>query len=169
MPILNPDHLLEQAHRLIAGPSAGPPRQVDIRRAISTAYYAVFHDTLIAAADSVAGRAHRGTARYALVYRGIDHQGFRSVLDLARRPVLPAPHRKYAPPDGFSPAIREFAAAGLSLQERRHTADYDPMPRFRAADAILAIAAAEAARSYWRDAPVAEREILLWLMLFRPR
>lgn len=82
---------------------------------------------------------------------------------------MPAPHRKYAPPDGFSPAIREFAAAGLSLQERRHTADYDPMPRFRAADAILAIAAAEAARSYWRDAPVAEREILLWLMLFRPR
>jgi hypothetical protein len=53
--ILNPEHLLEQAERLIEPPPAGPPRQVDIRRAISSAYYAVFHATLAAAARRFGG------------------------------------------------------------------------------------------------------------------
>jgi len=48
---LNPDHLFEQAERLVAPPPAGPPRQVDLRRAISAAYYGLFHFCLIAAAD----------------------------------------------------------------------------------------------------------------------
>jgi hypothetical protein len=48
--ILNPDHLLEQADKLISPPAAGPPRQVDLRRAISSAYYGLFHSCLTAAA-----------------------------------------------------------------------------------------------------------------------
>jgi hypothetical protein len=51
MAILNPKHLLDQAARLIIPPPAGPPRQVDVRRAISSAYYGAFHATLIAAAS----------------------------------------------------------------------------------------------------------------------
>jgi hypothetical protein len=37
--ILNPEHLFEQAEKLVIPPPAGPPRQVDIRRAVSAAYY----------------------------------------------------------------------------------------------------------------------------------
>src|SRR5215216_7618181 len=43
--ILNPEHLFDQAEKLILSPPAGRPRQVDIRRAISAAYYGVFHAT----------------------------------------------------------------------------------------------------------------------------
>jgi hypothetical protein len=50
MATLNPDHLLAQAERLIRAPPAGPPLQVDVRRAISAAYYSVFHAVLTAAA-----------------------------------------------------------------------------------------------------------------------
>jgi hypothetical protein len=35
---LNPDHLFEQADKLIATPAVGAPRQVDLRRGISSAY-----------------------------------------------------------------------------------------------------------------------------------
>lgn len=44
MVILNPEHLLEQAERLIEPPAAGPPRQVDVRRAVAIAMWL---DTLI--------------------------------------------------------------------------------------------------------------------------
>src|SRR3954454_4175598 len=37
--ILNPEHLFQQAEQLILPPAAGPPRQVNIRRAISAAYF----------------------------------------------------------------------------------------------------------------------------------
>jgi hypothetical protein len=43
--VLNPSHLFEQANKLVAI-QVGPPRQVDIRRAISAAYYATFHATM---------------------------------------------------------------------------------------------------------------------------
>jgi hypothetical protein len=50
--ILNPDHLFDQADRLIVS-TAGPPRQVDLRRAISAAYYGVFHIVATAVADQL--------------------------------------------------------------------------------------------------------------------
>ena len=46
MPIPNPEHLLDQAERL-AATGTGAPRQTNLRRAISAAYYAVFHRTLV--------------------------------------------------------------------------------------------------------------------------
>lgn len=68
MAVLNPSHLFEQANKLIAI-QVGPPRQVDIRRAISAAYYATFHATITAAADQFIGVTNRDTSRYGLVYR----------------------------------------------------------------------------------------------------
>jgi hypothetical protein len=73
------------------------------------------------------------------------------------------------PQDGFSQSIQDYASAALSLQESRHIADYDPRPRFRAADANLAIAAAQSALAEWNTAPIDQRDALLWLLLFRPR
>lgn len=169
MPILNPDHLLEQARRLIVAPPSGPPRQVDIRRAISAAYYGIFHTVLIAAADSVVGRVHRSSARYALVYRSIDHRNFKTVLGDILKSQVPPAYRALAPRDGFAPSIRTFAEAAVSLQVRRHAADYDPLPRFRTADAIVAIEMATAALKSWQDAPAEQRETVLWLLLFHAR
>ena len=67
MATLNPDHLFEQADKLVVPPRAGPPRQVDLRRAISAAYYGIYHFCLTAAADEFVGVIHRATSRYAAI------------------------------------------------------------------------------------------------------
>lgn len=65
--MLDPDHLLDQAERLLAPTvGAGPARPTDLCRAVSATYYAVFHAGLIAAADLFTGTAERGTLLYGL-------------------------------------------------------------------------------------------------------
>src|SRR6516225_6669624 len=76
--ILNPDHLFEQAEELIS-PRAGRPRQVDVRRAISAAYYAIFHAIITAATDQFVGVTNRDESRYGLVYRSVDHRWLREL------------------------------------------------------------------------------------------
>ena len=73
------------------------------------------------------------------------------------------------PAGGFVPDISRFARAVVWLQERRHTADYDPGPRFRTDDAHDAIEIARSAQKEWQTAPSEQKEALLWLLLFRPR
>jgi hypothetical protein len=169
MPMLNPEHLLQQAARLIEAPQSGPARQVDIRRAMSASYYAIFHLVLIAAADSVVGRVHRGTPRYGRVYRSIEHKDLKTLCDIAQRPSLPASYQPHAPAGAFGRDIQSFAKAALWLQGLRHTADYDPGPRFHTTDASNAIAIARSARKDWQTAPNEQKEALLWLLVFRPR
>src|SRR4051794_12882066 len=53
--IPNAEHLLDQAERLIAPGGRGAPRQVDLRRAISNSYYALFHAVSMAGADQFIG------------------------------------------------------------------------------------------------------------------
>jgi hypothetical protein len=82
---LDPEHLCDQAERLVAPPPAGPPRQVDIRRAVSAAYYAIFHASVTAAADQIVGRTKRAGSEYGLVCRSIDHRWLRELCDDVKR------------------------------------------------------------------------------------
>ncbi len=169
MPILNPEHLLEQADRLTAPPPAGPPRQVDLRRAISAAYYAVFHFVLIAGADEFVGRINRRTQRYALVYRSADHRSF---LDLCKEALKPTPvpkYLRYLPGNGLGRNIQAFASAAKELQEKRHLADYDPSYRVKTSDAAKAIGTARSAIASFQRANGARRKAFLTLLLFSPR
>ena len=72
---MNPDHLLDQANLLIQASVAGAPRQVDLRRAISTAYYALFHFAMSAAADMAVSKAARrnNPDGHARAYQSINH------------------------------------------------------------------------------------------------
>jgi len=167
--ILNPEHLFEQADRLIVPPQAGPPRQVDVRRAISAAYYGVFHATLTAAADHFVGSAKRGTRQYGLVYRSVQHGALRSLCELATKPRLAAKYAPHVPNGSFGPNISAFAAAAFELQEKRHSADYDPLIRVKTSDAKLAIGTARAALQRFDSATASEREAFLTLLLFTPR
>jgi hypothetical protein len=167
--ILNPEHLLDQARKLIAPPPAGPPRQVDLRRAVSAAYYSVFHATLTAAADEFIGKAARSTPQYALVYRSIEHASLRTLCIEATQ-LKPSPkYVRYVPPAGFGPDIQLYGIAALELQERRHAADYDPSIRLRTADAVLAVNTARTALERFAKAAADRRKAFLALLLFRPR
>jgi hypothetical protein len=169
LPILNPDHLLEQAEKLIEPPPAGPPRQVDIRRAISAAYYSVFHATLRAAADLYVGVIYRATSRYTLVYRSIDHKDLRDLCSKVRERNLSAKLTQYAPVGGFDTEIMAFAQALLELQEKRLDADYNPSIRVRSSDAQLAIGAARNTLQRLQSADPSNREAFLGLLLFKIR
>lgn len=166
---LNPDHLFEQAEKLVEAPQAGPPRQVDVRRAISAAYYAVFHALLTAVADQFVGRTKRGTIEYALVYRSVSHGWLKSVCDGLKSSQAKRPFSQHAPHGGFGPDIQMLALAVLDLQEKRHSADYDPVGMVRTPDALLAIRLGRTALARFGRAPAANRTRFLALLAFPPR
>lgn len=169
MTIPNPEHLFDQADRLLASPFPGPIRQTDLRRAISAAYYGLFHTCLIAAADEFVGAAHRATNRYGLVYRGIDHRTLREVCDEAKKPTPSARYMPHLPPGGFDSAIRAFSDTASELQRKRHLADYNPVPRLKRADAELALSTARDAVRAFARADEEHRKLFLTLLVCPPR
>ena len=169
MALLNPSHLLEQAEQLVAPPAGGAPRQADLRRAISNAYYAVFHTVISRAADDFIGKTQRQNPRYALVYRSIDHRTLRELCKEIQKPNPTAKLRPYVPKSGLGADLRALAAAVVDLQEKRHLADYDPLYRVRLSDASLAVATARTAIQRFDAANRSARKMFLSLLAFSPR
>ena len=169
MTVLNPDHLLDQADRLITPPVGGAPRQADLRRAISNAYYAVFHEVVTQAADDFVGKKYRTSSRYELVYRSIDHRSFRKLCEDVTKSVLPAKYTKYTPGGGFGADMIALSTAVVNLQEKRHLADYDPLFRVKMSDAVLAVATGRTALIRFRNANRMRQKAFLSLLVFSPR
>lgn len=167
--VLSSEHLLDQAAKLVVPPPAGPPRQVDVRRAISAAYYAVFHHILTAGADSFVGVTKRGAPHYTLLYRSVDHRSLRELCTEARKQKPSSRYQQYAPADGFGADIKVFSTALIDLQEQRHAADYEPSILVRTSDAKLAIDKARTAIQRFRHAGIDEQKSFLTLLLFPPR
>jgi uncharacterized protein (UPF0332 family) len=65
--------LFEQADGLVTAARPEGPRQEDLRRAISTVYYALFHFAVTAAVNMIAAEEIRSSDLYALAYRSVDH------------------------------------------------------------------------------------------------
>jgi hypothetical protein len=169
MPILNPDHLFDQADRLAAAPVSGRPRQVDLRRAISSAYYGVFHFVLAALADEFVGVGQRSSGRYGLVYRSLDHRTLKDICGDIAKQTLPHRYTPYLPTEGFGADIQAFARGTIELQENRHRADYNPEPRFGSSEATLAISSARGAVQHFGRASQERKKAFLTLLLCPPR
>lgn len=169
MPVLNPDHLFEQADRLIAPPGGGAPRQADLRRAISNAYYGIFHAVLTEAADYFAGKSQRQTPIYQLVYRSIDHRSLRRLCEDVKKKTLPEKILQYEPTGGFGQDLIALTTAVVDLQEKRHLADYDPLFRVGMSDAVLAVATGRTAMARFQNANRPRRKAFLSLLVFSPR
>lgn len=166
--IPSPDQLLAQAERL-ASREAGAPRQVDLRRAISAAYYAMFHAILRTAADEVVGTSQRTSPLYELAYRSIDHARLRKLCEEAQQTTLSSRRARYVPTGSFTSDIRSFAASTLELQRHRHSADYDPSFRTTMSDAQVAIETARSGIARFDRASASEKRVFLFLLLFEPR
>jgi hypothetical protein len=169
MAVLDPFHLFDEAERLVVPPPAGAPSQVDLRRAISAAYYGVFHFCLGAAADEFIGVGQRATSRYALVYRSIDHRALKDVCSEAKKQAPPAKYAPYFPAGGFDPNIQAFSTAAIELQEKRHMADYNPLTKFRTSDAKVAVGTARSAVGRFQGANIEHRKAFLTLLICPPR
>lgn len=108
-----PKDLIDIAEHL-ARLDAGRPRQASLRRAISTAYYAVFHSVAQCCADTFVGWK-KPYDLYSPIYRSVDHARAKKVFKEFTR--------------GDNAGLASIGHVFVELQEQRHIADYDPEPR----------------------------------------
>jgi len=97
------------------------------------------------------------------------HGALRRLCAEAIKPQLVPKYIPHAPPGGFGTEIQAFAQGTLELQEKRHSADYDPSIRFNTSDAVLVIDVARTALAQFDSASAESREAFLGLLLFQPR
>ena len=75
---MNSRDLIETAHRLTEL-SPRRPSQANLRRALSTAYYAVFHCLAATAADALMGKGRNDA--WHQTYRALEHGSARRACD----------------------------------------------------------------------------------------
>jgi hypothetical protein len=169
MTLPNPEHLFDQAARLTVPQAPGAPRQVDLRRAVSAAYYSLFHAILTEAADVVVGRAQRASPLYGLVYRTVTHRGLRDLCEDFSKQNLPDRYARYVPVGAIDADLLVVAKAVVDLQQRRHSADYDPHYRLTTSEVELFLATGRAALGHWQRSSLEWRRAFVLLWLFPPR
>ena len=132
---------------LAVQPSRGRPLETNLRRAVSTAYYALFHCLAECCADTLVGGpgARRSRDAWRQIYRAVQHGRARErcieISTLARFPA----------------EIQNFAQVFANMQPLRHRADYDPDAEFSRNPVIQSINDAENAIRLFPNAPIADR------------
>lgn len=104
-------HMITMADELTRLP--GPPtfRQTFMRRAVSSAYYAVFHALCFICADELVGWGR--TTVLPPIYRALDHGNVRKKLTSNEARSI-------------APDVKRIGELFALLQEQRHAADYSP-------------------------------------------
>ena len=158
---MNPHDLLRAAYQLALEPSVGRPRQANLRRAISTAYYALFHALANCCADMLAGstRASRSQRAWRQTYRALEHGHAKN--QCMNQSVI----------SRFPPEIQDFGEAFTDMQGVRHIADYDPDPEqsFTRDSVLQRIAESERAILRFENTPAADRRAFAIYVLLRLR
>ena len=152
---INPRDLIKTARgMMVLGPQQ--PTQTDLRRAVSTAYYALFHCLALSGADLLIGAdgAERDSAWHQ-VYRALEHGKTMQVCNNKQRMAE------------FPESIREFAEAFVILQRERQQADYALEVRYNETFVLEEINRAEKAISHYERAGVQARRRFVALVLFR--
>lgn len=122
--MISAQDFLTHASELLSSGRRGAVPQVSLRRAISAAYYGLFHYLLADAADGLVGKTKRTDPSYGIVYRAFEHGRMR---DRAGRAInLPVKAARTLGISAFSDHVRNGAAIFVALQIERHKADYDP-------------------------------------------
>lgn len=155
--------------RLLTVAGTSPPSDAQLRRAVSTAYYALFHRVLQAAAQRFMGPNQENSAGYALIYRSFDHRHIRTVCEALNVHTLKDNIKRQLGRHAVSPDMRNFANTFSLLQDARHLADYDPESIFLPTDVLSLIGSANAAIEAFDRVAAGEQTDVLALMLVRVR
>ncbi len=141
-----PNDLLEQARHL-ANREPKRPKQASLRRAVSTAYYAIFPLLSIDTAKNWSRRAERPT-----IARMLDHTPMAKVCT-AKRDEL-SRYFKTRPPAGHKLEVLKhlhlIANTFVLMLQHRHTADYDSSVKWSRTDVLEKIESVEAAFQSWQ-------------------
>jgi len=153
--------LLEQARHL-ATREKKRPRQASLRRAVSTAYYALFH-LLIYEATLNWKRAEQR----AVLARFFEHGKMKSASEKQRaecdRYINAQPPPAPSPDLDCARHLRHIADSLVQTQHQRHRADYDNSKQWSRTEVLTLIALVEEAFQSWRairDEPIAQAYII---------
>lgn len=159
---MNPQDLLRIAEGLASGAlgdGRGRPRQAELRRAISAAYYALFHTLALCGANTLVGATHanRGQSEWIQVYRALEHGYARNQCN------------NRAAMSRFSLEIRRFGQLFVRMQQERQAADYDPNASFSRPEAIEFVSEASRIIAEFENADTTDRRAFAVFVLFRLR
>ena len=158
---MNPEDLIRIARGLAGGAisgNIGRPRQAELRRAVSAAYYALFHALARCCADTLVGAtpAIRSRSAWTQTYRALEHGYAKNQC------VRPAMGR-------FPPEIQEFGEMFAEMQRNRNIADYATESALSRAEALRLIGWSERVIANFSTAPIADRRAFSAYVLLRVR
>lgn len=150
------DDLLELAEHLTRR-DARRPKQSSLRRAASTAYYAVFHQLAFSCANELIGWSNPWDV-VTPIYRSLDHSNARRFFDRARSEKE------------FGDEIATVGRIFIRLQQVRHAADYSPEPFSLSRQEVLELVGlARQAVQLVREMPSDKRKLLAVNLIARQR
>lgn len=133
-----PDDLLEQAHHL-ATRETKRPRQASLRRAVSTAYYALFHLLTTEAVSNWKIASQRAS-----LARIFEHSRIKSASVRAASTAFSGEDAKVVV------HLRNVVKAFIELYENRQIADYDNATQWTRSEVLEQINLVEQAFTSWR-------------------
>jgi hypothetical protein len=157
------DDLLDQAEHL-ARLDPFRPKQANLRRAITSACYALFH--LLTLETSALYAA--GPALAARINRTLNHPEMKKASAMIANDKLPRALQPLGGGYSTPSDLKIVANTFMELQEARHAADYDLSRTFRRQEALDFVASAREAFQAWErvrktdDARVYLASFLLW-------
>jgi hypothetical protein len=166
-----PKDLLEQAESL-ANREPKRPKQASLRRAVSTAYYAVFHLLAAEGSEMLAPNVDKSTLH--LIQRWFDHGEMKKTCGKFSVSPLTTPLKELLG-ETASADLHRVVRTFIVLQEARHSADYDMSWNLTRAQTLLFVQQARDANEAWlrirkdAEANIFILAIFLWKHLDRPR
>ena len=142
--VIDHSDLFDLASSTLSSPN--PVSETEVRRAVSTLYYSLFHQLSLAA---VAPLSHGGIALAARVGRTLEH---RTMLKVCEQFAGWAGKKKQQGmletllPEKIDERLIKIADTFVRLQEARLRADYDLTSNFKRQDALTLLEAASRAR-----------------------
>lgn len=148
------DELLDQAYHLAH--KDPDPLEASLRRAISSAYYALFHLLI----EDAIGNWNRPRYQQGRLARAFDHGRMKAVS----KEIV---DRKSVATDPLLDQLKEVAGAFIRLQQERHSADYDIMRAWTRAEVADELERATKAFQTWaviRNEDVAQDFLVSFLL-----
>ena len=154
------EDLIELAGR-IATLDVGRPKQANLRRAVSTAYYAVFHFLIGEACRAQIGTQHSQMGYRHALGRAFIHTVMKEACRKFGAGTLKDSVIKGLPRDAsgnytIPKEIQNIAAVFTELQEKRHLADYDLSEQFRRSEVLKLIDEARTQVEKFREMPASD-------------
>ena len=162
--------LFSQARHL-AERDPARPRQANLRRAVSAAYYALFHFLIDAACREFLGGVAADVGLREVMTRAFGDRGMKDASNQFQSGNLPKGWANIFAGNPIPSNLRIIARTFVEAQEKRHEADYDLSIRFIRPDVLAIINRVDRAINIWqnlsgtREARLYLISLLAWLQI----